>query len=187
MNPKTTLIIIIVICIVQSCRNNTIEDNYSFNAPTIKRINIETRGAQLDSLNLDHISISTVGEISFQKNNIYFIDEKFAFISKFDTSGKFIGRYIGQGKGPNELPISTITFFSPLSDGGFFFIGPSWDCFRFDSFFKRVDDYSVNWNSNASKKEMDKHPDPADTKIYSFAYGACRMRTDGDNLYLPII
>lgn len=187
MNLRTLVAIIVSISIVQSCRNTAIEDRYSFNAPTIKRINIETRWVQLDSLNLDNISMSSVGEISFQNTNIYFIDEKFAFVSKFDTSGKFKGRYIGQGSGPNELPISTITFFSPLPDGGFFFIGPSWDCFRFNSSFKRVDDYSVNWNSKASKKEMGKHPDPADTKVYSFAYGACPMRTDGDNLYLPII
>ena len=141
---------------------------------------------KLDSVLLDSMSSSYVGESCIQNNNIYFIDEKFCYTYKFDLKGKLIHQYVGQGMGANQLPIKTILLFSPLKAGGFVFIGASWDVFVYDSNFKRVDDYGINWHNKVTKEAMLKKPDPSQGQLYSVIAMHGEIRSAGQEIFLPI-
>lgn len=141
----------------------------------------------LDSVQLDSISTSYSGESYIAGGNICFVDKKFCYLFKFDNRGKLIDRYMGQGNGKNELPIKNIMYSSPRPEGGFFFMGPSWDCFIYDKDFNRIDDYAINWHPQASKEAMLKKPDPSETQLYSLPYGFGTIRVSEGKVYMPIL
>lgn len=157
-----------------------------FSTSPIKKQNIRFKSVHLDSLVLDSVSTSFMGGIIVQDHCLLFIDQRFCWAIKFDTNGRLTRRYIGQGNAPDELPIKSIQFYTTMQNGGMLFIGPEWDCFVFDSNFKKIDDYGINWNNSTSRTNT-KTPNPSQTDIYTLAYGVSPIRADGDNLFLPII
>lgn len=140
-----------------------------------------------DAVKLDAIETSYSGYLSINNGYLYFVDNSLCWVFKFNTDGRFLNRYIGQGDGPNELPIKYIQFYSPTADGGFFFIGSSWDCFQFDSGFHRVNDYEMRWHTNGTIQEAIKHPDTTMMDGYSLGYFVSQIRITKDEVFLPLM
>ncbi len=140
----------------------------------------------LDSFYLDVVSTSFNGSIHVWKDKLLFVDSKFCWVFVFDTTGKSIGRRIGQGEGPNELPCKKIAAYVPLRDGGHLFIGPSWDVYVFDSSFIKKSDFLIDWHPRGNKEYIAGHPDPTDPIMYSITYGMEPIRSDKSTVYLPI-
>jgi hypothetical protein len=93
---------------------------------------------------------------------------------------------MGMGNGKNNVPIKTIEFSTFLPNGNMMVIGPSWDVFIFDTAFKKINEYVINWHYNVSKEEMLQHPDPANARLYSLAYRVGKIRATNNKLFFPI-
>lgn len=175
------------IILILGCNRNETKYPLSFKSTIHCQKEIQYSKLQLDSLFLDSIPSSFLGETWIKNNSIYFIDKKFCFIDKFSLTGKFISRYMGQGYGKNELPIKTMMLFSPLDNGGFLIIGGHWDCYVFDSNFVQVNDYAINWHSSVSKEAMLNNYDASQSELYSISTFDFKINTAGNSIYIPII
>jgi len=175
---------ILISSFVIACQssNNKVHDNGI--KPSGVKI-IRYSALELDSIQLEQIPTSFSGKLSVIKNNLYFVDDRLCWVFKFSNSGKYVCKYIGQGKGPNELPLKFVEFSSPTTDGGYFFIGPSWDCFHFDKNFKRIDDYEINWHSKHFGTPI--QPDTTMMDGYSLAYYFGEIKIYNNKVYLPLL
>ena len=186
-HPSATLLIFLIL--IQGCENKSAteeEPSVSFNSPITNNKKIHYQTLHLDSLLLDPVPTSFVGKISIPDNRLLFIDQKLCWVFEFDSTGKLVSTHIGQGKKPDELPTKKISFFAPTSEGGYFFIGSSWDCFVFDRHFHRTDDYEINWHLANPKNEPAQRPDPSQTDVYSLAYTLSNILIDHNTIYLPL-
>jgi hypothetical protein len=156
------------------------------NAPYVGQTSLTVRNITLDSLKLESIVTSYLGNVHIYDDAFYYVDRKFCYVYKFDKNGKLLNRYAGVGNNPNEMPIKTIVFSTFLPNGNSIFMGPSWDCYIFDKDFKRINDYSINWHFDVSKEELLKRPDPSNTRMYSLAYGVSKIKATNNELYFPI-
>ena len=141
----------------------------------------------LDSIILEPKSSSMVGKISILNAHIFFVDSKLSMLYEFDRNGTYLGNHIGHGNGPDQLPIKHTEFFSPLPNGGFLFIGPSFDCFVFDGHYKRLDDYEINWHRSSDNPGYLANPDPNTTDPYTPAYVVGKLFTDGNKVFFPLL
>jgi hypothetical protein len=141
----------------------------------------------LDSIIAEPKASSMVGKISISEGHIFFVDSKLSMLYEFDTAGRYLGNHIGHGYGPNQLPIRQIEFFAPLSNGGFFFIGPSFDCFLFDKQYRRVDDYEMNWHRSSDDTRYLSNPDPNTTDPYAPAYIVGKIILDRNKVIFPLL
>lgn len=183
MNYKFALYILITLYLTIGCRQRNVLYNL---LPSKTEKKISYRDIKLDSLVLKPLSSSLWGKICVHDNFIDFIDQRLCWIFRYDQNGIFVGRFIGQGNGANQLPISTIEFFAPTQGGGYLFIGRSWDCFVFDRNFKETDDYQINWNSSISQTSHTPLPDTNMLDGYSLAYGIAKIHIVGDKVLLPL-
>jgi hypothetical protein len=176
--------IFFVLCIgtLISCKSKS--NNYSTLSSSAASA-IQYKTINLDTLKLDSVHTSFVGDIQISKNNLYYIDRKFCYVFKFNPQGKYINRYLGQGNAKNELPIKNITMSAFLPNGNSLFLGTNWDVFIFDTNFKKLDDYDINWHSRASKEQMASNPDPEKMYMYSFLYFGNMVATN-TKLYFPV-
>ncbi|HUN01214.1 MAG TPA: hypothetical protein PLS00_00045 [Niabella sp.] len=164
------------------------EEKYPYEI--IKKItkeHIEFENLKLDSMVLEKINTSFLGKLHVFEKSIYFIDEKFCYVNKFDENGRFQNRYIGFGSERNELPLKKISFSTILPNGKLLIIGPTWDCYVFDKDFNYIDDYAINWHSNVSTEEMLKRPDYANSQLYTLAYGVNLLKANNNFAFLPLI
>jgi len=147
---------------------------------------IKFNDVAIDSIQLDSINTSYVGEIYIKDNSLYFLDSRFCFLHEFQKDGSIVHSYIGQGSGKNELPVKNVTFFSFLPNGGSFFMGTGYDCYIFNEKFERINDYAVNWRPTHTYEELLDKPDPSLPEMYSLVYGG-KVRAHGDDLIFPIV
>ncbi|MDN3548807.1 hypothetical protein [Mucilaginibacter aquaedulcis] len=173
----------IVVCVVFGCKGPSVSYNESL---VVNKTNLQYTKLKLDSLMLDSVNSSYVGDIALFNDNIFFIDKKFSYLYKFSSTGKFLNRYLGQGNGKDELPIKTVAYFSFLPNGRSIVIGPGWDCYIFDNNFKRVDGYQANWHLDVPKDVMLKEPDPERSQMYSFIYDG-NIKASNDKILFPIL
>jgi hypothetical protein len=158
----------------------------NFNRPNNTITHISYRGLSLDSIILDSTSTSLVGNICLSKNRIFFVDTRLSSLYEFNFSGKYVGRHIGHGNGPDELPIKRIQFCSTLPAGGFFIVGPTFDCYVFDSNYHRTDDFEMNWHKSTDDPDHLKNPDPNSTDPYSLAYIGGTFQIEKSTAYFSI-
>lgn len=90
----------------------------------------------LESFLLDSIESSYIGNICIVSDTLYFIDERFAWVFRFNKNGKLIDRNLGLGGGPQEIETGLITGYCILPEG-WMFVGAADDCHIFDKAFFR--------------------------------------------------
>lgn len=178
-----TVLTFFILILFSACRHR---DTPAEETPVKKSIaDIRIDQLDLDIVRLDSVGTSYIGYINVRGNQIQFIDKQFATIFEFDTNGKYIKRYMGQGGGPREIPSGGIQFFTNSPDNGFFFIGPSMDCHVVDSSYNRKKTFYITMESKKSADVLSKEPDPDEQLSYNIGYnGQIRLR-DG-YIYFPL-
>ena len=107
---KTELLIssIFLMFAIHSCKERadpSEPDSVSFNVPVKTPKAIQYSSLTLNKIALDSFPTSFVGKSYVCNKKILFVDRNLSWIFEFDTSGRYIGRHIGKGKGKDELPI----------------------------------------------------------------------------------
>lgn len=69
--------------------------------------------SELDSIDIDAIDTSTRGNLLLSGDTLYFADMRYCTLHKYDLAGKYLGKKLGEGNGPDELP--SLLYASPLS------------------------------------------------------------------------
>ncbi len=184
MKKQIINLLLLFTTFLYACKDGNFDYHNAKLIGSVKENNIQS--INIDSIKLDLVSTTFVGESRIFNGSIYYIDNKFSYIYKFSNDGKLIQRYAGQGDGQNELPVKTITFFTFLPNGNSIVIGPSWDCFIFDSNFNKINDYIINWHNKVSKEEMLKNPDPSNSQLYSLLYNVGDIKATNEYLYFPV-
>lgn len=174
---------VLVLLLTGACRQ---KDAPAETAPEKKALaDIRINRLDLDLLKLDSVGASYIGYINIKGNQLQFIDKQFATVFVFDSSGKYLERYMGQGGGPREIPSGGIQFFANSADNGIFFIGPSMDCHVVDSSYNRKKTFYITMESDKSAEALTKDPDPEEQLSYNIGYnGQIRLR-DG-YVYFPL-
>src|ERR1700743_3823516 len=129
----------------------------TFDGPVSGERSIAFTAIRPDSLSLDSCGTSFIGSAAIFGDRLAFVDKQFCWVFLFDKDGRFISRNVGQGDKPTQLPAKKIAFYTQLRSGGYAFLGPTWDVHIFDSTFKRMQDYRIDWHSRGNKEEELRH------------------------------
>jgi len=183
MIKKRIFFIFLFIAFIACC-NRVSKEEYEIDITSEKQIFIKT--VKLDTLHLDKIESSYLGFLRIIDDSLFFIDNRFCWIFSFDTTGSFFNRYLGQGKGPKELPTGIIDAYVNLEENQHMFIGSSWDCHLYNNDWERMKSYTINWQIKHSKEEMLKNPEPDMPGLYSLMWDKLRVKSYNNYVYLPI-
>lgn len=93
------LLILLSIYLLTGCKNDS-----NKNMPHRGKIDIQIKNILIDSIVIDAANTSLVGSFFLQDSLIAFSDQMYASLFLYKLNGEMIGRFLGQGKGPNELP-----------------------------------------------------------------------------------
>lgn len=150
-------------------------------------VGIEFEELHLDILKLETIESSYVGFISVSDDSIRFFDERFGWVFVFDEEGVFHQRHLGQGRGPKELPMAGIQFYSPIPAGGHLFVGSSYDFYEFNEHYKRINSSVINWwLFDVPSHELENNPAPENPRSYNPNYEMGDFRVTSTHAYLPL-
>lgn len=133
---------------------------------------------KLDTILLDKIEASYVGDVKIWSDSIYFIDKRFCWVFSFDKNGHFIKRMLGQGRGPSELNTGLIDCHARLSSGDHLFIGSRNDCHLFDKNFIRKKSFVIDKGGKRKKGMV-----ASDFGIYTLMYPKLIFKNYKDKIY----
>ncbi|MEF9986149.1 MAG: hypothetical protein RSC28_03230 [Bacteroidales bacterium] len=143
----------------------------------IKNITIKTQ--PLDSICLDNINASYVGEVGLIGDSIYFVDSKFCWLYFFDKDGKSVKRELGQGRGPKEISANEICGHSS-SDDGWVFVGANNDCYLYDRGLNFIKTCPINRGDRDTILSFDL------PSIYTLSYNNLTLKRYNQMLYMNI-
>ncbi|MFP4022934.1 MAG: hypothetical protein ACLFVR_00295 [Thiohalospira sp.] len=167
-----------------ACCNRVSKEKSEIDITSEKQILVKT--IKLDTLHLDKIESSYLGSLRVIDDSLFFIDNRFCWVYSFDTTGRFFSRFLGQGKGPKELPTGFIDAYSFINGCQHLFIGSSWDCHLYNEDWEREKSYTINWKIEHSNEEMLKNPEPDMPGLYSLMWDKLRVKSYNNYVYLPI-
>lgn len=151
------------LCVILMFSCNVHKEDMNWRVKSDK--NIQLLDLNIDTIRMDEVCSSYVGEVLFRDDSICFIDKRFCWIFTFDKEGKFGKRYLGKGSGPSEINTGLIDGLAKLSNGGFFFVGPCNDCHLFSEKLEREASFSID-NGNRNKKNINLSDFAIYTKMY---------------------
>ena len=144
----------------------------------------EIHKISLDTIYLEHVTSSYNGDIQIYKDSIYFIDYRFGWVFIFNNKGKFISRKLGQGRGPKEIPIKSISGYCLLRNGGIVFIGSTLDGYYFDQNWNMLSFFRIDRTGTKNWKQDNLTPENPYT--YTMDYENLTIRSDPASKYLFI-
>ena len=103
----------------------------------------------LETINSSGVSLSTVGS----DGCIYYYDQYFSWVYKFDTDGNLLGRYLGYGRGPKESTMKRSACFAESFDGHWALYGTSLEFELFDSDFSAINRFRVPYSRQSGVPE----------------------------------
>lgn len=123
---------------------------------------------ELDSIFLEKDFFSGNGFFQFSQGELYFVDQIFSTISKYNASGELIGTFLGKGDGPSEQ--NNIHGFVPnaLEEGHL--VLDNFELVIFDSNFVRQKRLPIAWNHSDSYQEMLDNPKAEMLGLYEIAW-----------------
>lgn len=96
-----------ILLLMIACNHDEIEHSF-VGIPYSNATNIRIHDLEMDSLLLDSVPSSYIGELVIYQDTIFFVDAHFCFVFMFDPDGVFLNKTLGQGKGPKEINIKYI-------------------------------------------------------------------------------
>lgn len=164
---------LILLVSLASCNNSKDIDSATYY--DVKDLSKANKNKNIISIKIDTISIdqsietSLVGEFWTFEKSLYFSDKYFNYIFQFDKDGILIDKYVGKGKGPNE--VVGFNYAVPTSDGFSLLFGGNNSLSFFDKNWNKTAGFRINWDIKSLKKEILENPQPNETGAYEFDYG----------------
>jgi hypothetical protein len=123
---------------------------------------------EVDTIFLEKDFFSGNGFFQFSQGELYFVDQIFSTISKYNASGELIGTFLGKGDGPSEQ--NNIHGFVPnaLEEGHL--VLDNFELVIFDSNFVRQKRLPIAWNHSDSYQEMLDNPKAEMLGLYEIAW-----------------
>lgn len=184
MNFRKLLSIVLIAITIIGCKNHRSKEY--FISPVNNKKDILFDKIKLDSIPIKRIESSYVGFIRIVSNSIYFIDQRFGWIFEFDKNGLFQRRYLGVGRGPEELNTKLIDGYLNLRDGRHIFIGAGNDCHIYKNNF--IKDKSFMMDKRYKRAKLGKSEYRPDLpEIYTLAYEKLVLRNFGNDLFFTVV
>ena len=184
MNFRILLSIVLIAITIIGCKNHRSKEYFIF--PLNNKKDILFDKIKLDSIPIKRIESSYVGFIRIVSNSIYFIDQRFGWIYEFDKNGLFQRRYLGVGRGPEELNTKLIDGYLNLRDGRHIFIGAGNDCHIYKKNF--IKDKSFMMDKRYKRAKLGKSEYRPDLpEIYTLAYDKLVLRNFGNDLFFTVV
>lgn len=134
----------------------------------------------LDTVYLVKDDFSGIGFFQFSQGELYFVDQIFSTISKYNASGELIGTFLGKGDGPSEQ--NNIHGFVPKALEEGHVVLDNFELVIFDSNFVRQKRLPIAWNNSNSYQEMLDNPKAEMLGLYEIAW-----KMKGENsAFLPV-
>lgn len=166
---------LLLLLFVISCTENKTTDINATTYYSVPNLSKKVRHTRVTKVDLERVIVNTDIESSYQghfwvhNDSLYFSDTEFAYVFNFNEKGSVLGKYIGKGKGPNEiLGIGSTT---ATDQGCFFFHGGSNGLYSYDKHWKKKKGGKVDWNFKRTYKEVLKNPEPTLPESYEFDSG----------------
>lgn len=187
---KNLYFLVLIFIFFNSCytRKRDIDSSTYYKIPIISKINSEKKvlTIKLDSIKLDSIESSLVGNFWINNDTLYFSDFYYNYVYSFDKKGKAIDRFIGRGKGPNEV----LDFMHSLVvKDGYCLVSPSNSfVYLFDNNWSKIKQFRIRWDVKSNYKEILKHPNPKEIGPYELRITLPDMvkRWDEDHIAIAI-
>ncbi|MEG1607233.1 MAG: hypothetical protein RR329_03300 [Mucinivorans sp.] len=139
---------------------------------------------KIDTLVINDSTTSFIGKTFIDEKNIYFADQFFNYVYKFDTQGKLTGRYLGSGKSNKELAVGNFNGAAMFTDDArTVYLGHQIDVHLYDPAFEKIKTFQIqNYLDN-----IDPKANPYDTpKGYTYALDNFVIRGISDAIYINI-
>lgn len=173
----------IILIISIGCTQNekmTFDDYFDIKSQTFKNILIDS--IELDSINLEKINSSYYGQLQIFNDKLYFIDSKFCWVFIFNLNGDFLSKKLGQGRGPNELPVKSIDSFCFLPEGNKIILGSSSDYYIVNSQWEIISKNTFDLDYHNTIRNNPENP-----STYTFDYENLYLKSDTKNyIYIPV-
>ncbi len=179
------LIIIFVFILSGGCRNKNIDGDYSsfFVLPEENEKNITIQSLNIQTIDLNLPNSSYAGYSGITNSKIFFADKYFCWLYELDEDLNLLGRRMGQGRGPQEIPLKNIMGYTASPDGHHYFVGSTRDLFIYDSTYTIVK--NISFIAEPFDPQNDTHYDEND--YYSLDYDDLILRPYKDHLYFNVI
>ncbi|MCH6232599.1 hypothetical protein MMU05_01510 [Aquiflexum sp. AIY15W] len=147
---------------------------------TIQEKEILYSGIAVDTVYLVKDDFSGIGFFQFSQGELYFVDQIFSTVSKYNASGELIGTFLGKGDGPSEQ--NNIQGFVPKALEEGHVVLDNFELVIFDSNFVRQKRLPIAWNHSDSYQEMLDNPKAEMLGLYEIAW-----KMKGENsAFLPV-
>ena len=164
-----TACFILILNIISCGRDDISSIEYYSNVPDVRRViepsESSISGVSLVPIKVDSMETSFIGHFWIKADTLYFTDQYYLYVYSMRTDGSIIGRHVGKGRGPGEVPF--FHFCVPFSDGYYMYAGSN-ASYRFDSKWRQTGVTPVHWggkNYSEAKRKMNR-PNPAETIFY---------------------
>lgn len=185
------LAVLVILCAASSCHQ---EHGPYDGVETYGTKNITIVSLPFDTLRVDAKYTSLSGQWHIKGSVLCFVDEYAVGVKEYDLDGNFIGEYIRQGKGPDEvLAASFISTFDKVTGD---FVMEDTNCFiyRFSKDYKKLFSLDRAWftalSPNFGEKgwsDLYNNPDPEVPEMYEYNFECDRMRSVDSEVIMPVI
>lgn len=171
--------LLILLIIITSCVREQNKNTKAF----VKRLKLEY---QVDSVMLKLPVGSGIYLIQCWNNMFYILDYRFAVLSVFDSTGKYVNRFWGIGKGPSELPSQPRKFIT--SPNGFIVVS-DFTFFEFPKLSSTYKEKSICFDDNPNINLLMTKPNGNMPGIYEvdWSFAENRISIIDTLIVLPII
>ena len=156
--------------------------------------NVEYTSLAFDTLRLDARYTSLAGQWHMKDSVLCFVDKYAVGVKEYDLGGNFIGEYIRQGKGPDEVISASFCSTFDKSTGDFLMEDANCFIHRFSSDYKKLFSLNKAWfsalDSNFGTKgwsDLYNNPDPEVPEMYEYNFVCGRMQAIDSVLIIPVI
>lgn len=170
---KLTLIFFLF-CVCWGCKQKQAEHVFNIAESQEKYSNILIEEVRLE---LDFNSF--VGFFAIGENSLFYVDQLFSQIHKFDLEFNKRGEFLGKGDGPDRQNV--INGFIPFVDARSHLIVGGNETVLFDLDFSRQSSYPISWDCSDSYSEMENSPNASMIGLYEIAW-----RPRGTNISLLV-
>ena len=177
------IIELIILLIIVGCSKE--QPKSYFISPSGNKKKIEYNNINLDSISFQSIESSYVGFAKIVSKSIYFIDQKFRYVFDFDEDGILQARYLGFGRGPNEINASKIEGYENLNGNTHVFIGDDNFCHLYENNFLKKESFLMDYvykSTMLNRKDIK----PENPAIYTLTYRKLITRSYKNNLYFTV-
>lgn len=187
MNKNIFILPCLLLMLFFSCKDSAKEKQFFKSAEKTPQIHPQAK-LHLDSVAFASVRSSYNGISYLFHDSLYFVDKQFGYIFVFFLDGRLKRKFLGFGKGPNELATRHIDAFTILPGKKMLFLGSSYDYHIHRINGERIEAGRIDWQRTRTKREVKSMSNPPyDAPIlYSFIWEKLVIRAIAHKIYFPV-